>query len=90
MLYHDKQYNLKISLFVADELRLHIPELDLEQEVDVLRSNPEMFENLEQCVMNWQTQITIVIEEQLSRKPEVCNSPFILNFKPRQVWWYDS
>lgn len=43
--------------------------------MDVLLSNPEMVEKLEQCVMNWQTQITIVIEEQQDKKPQVCDSP---------------
>lgn len=59
---------------------MHIPELDLEPEVDVLLSNPEMVEKLEQCVMNWQTQITVVIEEQQSKKPQVCEPPYILYF----------
>lgn len=76
---HNKQFNLKISLFFTDEITLHIPELDLEPEVNVLLSNPEMVEKLEQCVMNWQTQITIVIEEQQNKKPQVCDSPYILN-----------
>lgn len=58
---------------MADEITLRIPEIDLEPEVDVLLSNPEIVEKLEQCVMNWQTQITIVIEEQLSKKPQVCD-----------------
>ncbi|XP_044191792.1 dynein axonemal heavy chain 10-like [Thunnus albacares] len=51
-------------------MTLHIPELDLEPEVDVLLSNPEMVEKVEQCVMNWQTQITSVIKEQLNKKPQ--------------------
>uniref|UniRef100_UPI0037E7F8F2 dynein axonemal heavy chain 10 n=1 Tax=Semicossyphus pulcher TaxID=241346 RepID=UPI0037E7F8F2 len=52
----------------AEEVTLHIPELDLDPEVNVLLSNPEIVEELEQCVMNWQTHITIVIEEQLNKK----------------------
>ena len=60
-------------------MTLPIPELDLEPEVDVLLSNPEIVEKLEQCVMNWQTQITIVIEEQLNKKPQVCIPPYILS-----------
>lgn len=56
---------------------LNIPELDLEPEVDDLLSNPEMVEKLEQCVMNWRTQITIVIELQLNKKPQVCDSSYI-------------
>uniref|UniRef100_A0A674DLM6 Dynein axonemal heavy chain 10 n=1 Tax=Salmo trutta TaxID=8032 RepID=A0A674DLM6_SALTR len=53
------------------EIKLHIPELDLEPEVETLLATPEVVENLEQCVMNWQTQITIVIEEQQKKKPQV-------------------
>uniref|UniRef100_A0A3Q3JRK8 Dynein heavy chain tail domain-containing protein n=1 Tax=Monopterus albus TaxID=43700 RepID=A0A3Q3JRK8_MONAL len=63
------QYNLKIVLLITGEM-LHIPELDLESEVDALLSNPEVVEQLEQCVMNWQTQITIVLEVQQNKKPQ--------------------
>lgn len=63
--------NIK-RLFVLDEFTLQIPELDLKPEVEVLCSNPEIVEKLEQCVMNWQTHITIVIEEQRDKKPQVC------------------
>lgn len=47
--------------------------------MDVLLSNPEIVEKLEQCVMNWQAQITIVIEEQQNKKHQVCNHPYILS-----------
>ncbi|KAM3610556.1 uncharacterized protein V6R79_005609 [Siganus canaliculatus] len=53
-----------------DMITLHIPELDLDREEDVLLSDPEMLEKLEQCVMNWQTQITIVMEEQRNKQPQ--------------------
>ncbi|XP_056232067.1 dynein axonemal heavy chain 10 [Seriola aureovittata] len=63
--------NATIQQFqIQDEIMLHIPELDLEPNVDVLLSNPEIVEKLEQCVMNWQTQITIVLEEQQNKKPK--------------------
>lgn len=55
----------------VDETVLQIPDLDLKQKVKVLLNNHEMLEKLEQCVMNWQTQITIVIEEQQSKEPQV-------------------
>ncbi|CAJ1068269.1 LOW QUALITY PROTEIN: dynein heavy chain 10%2C axonemal [Xyrichtys novacula] len=58
------------KLQIQEDIALHIPELDLDQEVDVLLSDPEMVEKLEQCVMNWQTHITIVVEEQLNKKPQ--------------------
>ncbi|KAK2902109.1 hypothetical protein Q8A73_011855 [Channa argus] len=51
-------------------IMLHIPELDLEPDVNVLISNSEMVEELDQCVRNWQTHITIVIEEQQNKKPQ--------------------
>lgn len=63
----------KSILHVTDGILLHIPELELED----LPSNPEMVESLEQCLMNWQTQITIVIEEQKNKKPQVCNCNFV-------------
>lgn len=56
---------------------LHIPEADLEPGVDKLCSNPELVQKLEQCVINWQTHVTIVLEEQQHKKPEVCVSPYI-------------
>uniref|UniRef100_A0A8C9TU55 Dynein axonemal heavy chain 10 n=1 Tax=Scleropages formosus TaxID=113540 RepID=A0A8C9TU55_SCLFO len=52
------------------EIKLHIPEMDLVPDVEVLASMPEVVEKLEQCVMNWQTQTTIVIEEQQKKKPQ--------------------
>uniref|UniRef100_A0A8C1QBG0 Dynein heavy chain 10, axonemal-like n=1 Tax=Cyprinus carpio TaxID=7962 RepID=A0A8C1QBG0_CYPCA len=52
------------------EFKLHIPDMDLEGGVEVLLSNPGMVEKLEQCVMNWHTQITIVVEEQKRKKPQ--------------------
>ncbi|KAG5280454.1 hypothetical protein AALO_G00060150 [Alosa alosa] len=52
------------------EIKLHIPELDLEPQVDVFLATREVVEKLEQCVMNWQTQITIVIEEQQRKKTQ--------------------
>ncbi|XP_043967273.1 dynein axonemal heavy chain 10 [Gambusia affinis] len=59
-----------LRLQIEDEVTLQIPEIDLDKEVDVLLSIPEMLEALERCVMNWQTQITFVIEEQLNKKPQ--------------------
>lgn len=59
--------------FFAAENKLHIPELDLQQEEDILLSDSGMVEKLEQCVLNWQTQITVVLEEVLSKKPQVCD-----------------
>ncbi|XP_024909460.1 dynein heavy chain 10, axonemal-like [Cynoglossus semilaevis] len=58
-------------LQIQDDFTLDIPELELKPEVDVLLStNAEMIETLEQCVMNWQTQITVFIEEQQNKKPQ--------------------
>ena len=50
--------------------------MDLDEEVDVLMSSPEVVDMLEQCVMNWHTQITIIIEEQLKKKPQVYECVF--------------
>lgn len=68
----------KASLLVADEILLHMPDIDQHLEVHELLLDPEVVEKLEQCVMNWQTQITIVIEEQKSKKPQVCDFSCIL------------
>uniref|UniRef100_A0A673CHG9 Dynein axonemal heavy chain 10 n=1 Tax=Sphaeramia orbicularis TaxID=375764 RepID=A0A673CHG9_9TELE len=58
------------QLQFQDEIRLHIPDLDLKPDVNVLLADPEVLELLEQCVMNWQTQITVVLEEQMKKKPQ--------------------
>ncbi|XDV20914.1 hypothetical protein PO909_026119, partial [Leuciscus waleckii] len=58
-------------LQLEGEFKFHIPDLDLEGEVETLMSNPGMVDKLEQCVMNWHTQITIVIEEQKTKQPQV-------------------
>lgn len=62
------------SLFGTEEIKLHIPDVDLEPGVG---ADPEMIKELEQHVMNWQTHITIVVEEQLNKKPQVCELPYI-------------
>ncbi|XP_027024931.2 dynein axonemal heavy chain 10 isoform X2 [Tachysurus fulvidraco] len=49
---------------------LHIPEMDLDQDVETLLTSPEVVEKLEQCVMNWQTQITLILEEQKEKIPQ--------------------
>ncbi|XP_053509735.1 dynein axonemal heavy chain 10 isoform X2 [Ictalurus furcatus] len=49
---------------------LHIPELDLDQDVETLLASQEVVEKLEQCVMNWQTQITVILKEQEEKKPQ--------------------
>ncbi|XP_077456872.1 dynein axonemal heavy chain 10-like [Stigmatopora argus] len=54
-----------------NEIALNIPELvNMEPEVSHLLNNPMMVEKLEQCVMNWQTQLIVVIEEQEKKKPK--------------------
>lgn len=70
--------------FFLDELTLQIPELDLKPGLEVLCSNPEIVEKLEQCVMNWQTHITIVIEEQQHKKPQVCQLFYVLHSYQRR------
>ncbi|XP_070411880.1 dynein axonemal heavy chain 10 [Nothobranchius furzeri] len=58
------------EIHAQGEIVLQIPDLDLELEVNVLLNSPEIVERLEQCVMNWQTQITTIMEEQQSNQPE--------------------
>uniref|UniRef100_A0AAY4CET6 Dynein heavy chain tail domain-containing protein n=1 Tax=Denticeps clupeoides TaxID=299321 RepID=A0AAY4CET6_9TELE len=54
----------------ACEIKLHIPELDLKPDVEELLASPEVVMELEQCVMSWQAQVTIVMEEQQKKKPQ--------------------
>uniref|UniRef100_A0A3Q3DBI2 Dynein axonemal heavy chain 10 n=1 Tax=Hippocampus comes TaxID=109280 RepID=A0A3Q3DBI2_HIPCM len=55
---------------LVHDIALSIPELDLKPDVGDLLTNPAVVEKLEQCVMNWQTQLTVVIEEQEKKKPQ--------------------
>lgn len=74
-------------MYSLDEVTLQIPEIDLDKEVDVLLNTPDMLEALERCVMNWQTQITFVIEEQLNKRPQVGNNYFfqLFSLEPKTV-----
>ncbi|XP_068610937.1 dynein axonemal heavy chain 10 [Brachionichthys hirsutus] len=60
----------RIHFILTDYITLHIPEVDLDAEVEILRSNPDVLETSEQCVMNWQAQITGLIQEQEHKKTE--------------------
>lgn len=53
--------------------KLHIPEVELDQDLETLLANQVNIERLEQCVMNWQIQITTVLKEQEDKKPQVCS-----------------
>uniref|UniRef100_A0A3Q2Z942 Dynein heavy chain tail domain-containing protein n=1 Tax=Hippocampus comes TaxID=109280 RepID=A0A3Q2Z942_HIPCM len=58
------------QLKAQDEIALHIPEIDMEADVNTLIGNLELVEELEQCVTNWESQLLTVIEEQDRKKPE--------------------
>lgn len=47
--------------------------------MDVLSSNSEIVQELEQYVMNWHTHIAVVIEEQQQKHPLVCDCFYVLN-----------
>lgn len=81
---NNHEQNLWFGFFVADKMTLHIPDVALEPEVNELCSSPETVEKLEQCVMNWQTSITVVLEEQQHKKPQVCGSAM---FRVSQMAW---
>lgn len=49
--------------------------MDLDQDINTLLASSEVLEKLEQCVMNWQTQITIALQEQEEKTPQVRNEP---------------
>lgn len=53
------------------EIKLEMPPLDLETDLNQFTSDPMIMEMLEHSVMNWQVQITSAIEEQLSKMPQV-------------------
>nr|XP_057927446.1 dynein axonemal heavy chain 10-like isoform X3 [Doryrhamphus excisus] len=61
------------QLQAQDDIALHIPEFDMDPDVTELIADLELVRNLEQCVTTWQTQITAVMEEQDSKKPQTPN-----------------
>ncbi|XP_061673976.1 dynein axonemal heavy chain 10-like [Syngnathoides biaculeatus] len=58
------------QLQAQDDIILKIPDLDLEPEVSVLLTNSATLRRLEQCVINWQTQLIVAIEEEEKKKPQ--------------------
>lgn len=68
--------------------KLHIPELDLDQDMKTLLASQEVVEKLEQCVMNWQTQITIVLKEQEQKKPQVCSKKTLQIYKYNKKFFF--
>lgn len=53
-----------------------MPSISVEGEVSELVANAEMVESLEQCVINWLSQISSALENQLKKTPQVtCMGP---------------
>ncbi|XP_053555751.1 dynein axonemal heavy chain 10 [Bombina bombina] len=52
------------------EIKLEIPTINLDIDPKKLAADPVTVEKLELCVMNWQTQMSEAIEEQLKKKPQ--------------------
>lgn len=48
-----------------------MPTVNLDGEVSVLATVPEVVEALESCAMTWQKLISTVLEEQLKKVPQV-------------------
>ncbi|XP_069071115.1 dynein axonemal heavy chain 10 [Pleurodeles waltl] len=55
---------------IEGEIKLELPEMNLDVDVHKIAAHPAMVEALEQCVMNWQIQISTALEEQLKKKPQ--------------------
>ncbi|XP_078523750.1 dynein axonemal heavy chain 10 isoform X2 [Lissotriton helveticus] len=55
---------------IEGEIKLELPEMNLDVDVHIIAANPVMVEALEQCVMNWQIQIATAVEEQLKKHPQ--------------------
>nr|XP_061803884.1 dynein axonemal heavy chain 10-like [Nerophis lumbriciformis] len=58
------------QLQAQDDIALHIPDIDMENDVNNLMVNSELVDELEQCVMNWKTQLDTVMAEQDGKKPQ--------------------
>ncbi|XP_077600352.1 dynein axonemal heavy chain 10-like [Stigmatopora nigra] len=58
------------QLKAQDDIALHMPDVDLENDVTNLRTNSELVNELEQCVTNWKIQLGNVMDEQDFKKPQ--------------------
>ncbi|XP_044541337.1 dynein axonemal heavy chain 10 [Gracilinanus agilis] len=52
------------------EIKLEMPMISLDRDVKEIASEPESVDCLEQCVINWLTQITSAIDQQLKKTPQ--------------------
>ncbi|KAL4700985.1 hypothetical protein H8959_014989 [Pygathrix nigripes] len=52
------------------KIKLEMPTISVEGEVSDLAADPETVDILEQCVINWLNQISIVVEGQLKKTPQ--------------------
>lgn len=66
----------KKSIFCLGEIRLDIPDLNLDGEVAELAKNKELVDRIKQVSGNWQQQIATAIDQQLKKKPQVFNMLF--------------
>eukprot|EP00062_Callorhinchus_milii_P021625 gi/632978548/ref/XP_007905975.1/ PREDICTED: dynein heavy chain 10, axonemal [Callorhinchus milii] len=55
---------------IEGDINLEIPPIDLEADISQYVNDSIMVEKLEQCIMNWQVQISSAIEEQLRKQPQ--------------------
>ncbi|XP_043925694.1 dynein axonemal heavy chain 10 [Protopterus annectens] len=55
---------------IEGEIKLEMPDVNLELDTNQLASDSAVVETLEQCIMNWQSQISSAIEEQLKKIPQ--------------------
>uniref|UniRef100_H3BAL0 Dynein axonemal heavy chain 10 n=1 Tax=Latimeria chalumnae TaxID=7897 RepID=H3BAL0_LATCH len=57
-------------LQIEGEIKLEMPTVSLDLDVNQLASDLAVVSELEDCIVKWQTQISIAIEEQLKKKPQ--------------------
>ncbi|XP_014373608.2 dynein heavy chain 10, axonemal, partial [Alligator sinensis] len=55
---------------IEGEIKLDMPTINLDAEVDELAANAEVVEKLEHCAMTWLTLISTAVEEQLKKVPQ--------------------
>ncbi|XP_073442216.1 dynein axonemal heavy chain 10 [Dendrobates tinctorius] len=52
------------------EIKLEMPDVNLDIEPSIVAADKTAVEKLEQCVMNWQTRVSAAVEELLQKKPQ--------------------
>lgn len=67
----EQESSFSVHFLPIGDLKLEIPTINLDGEVTVLATVPEVVQSLKSCAVTWQKLISRVLEEQLKKVPQV-------------------